>query len=253
MLHTLSRVLVFSSAIKLTAVAIGFLLLLVPASRRLSVYRLPWGKNQLRRELFPALQVLLLDAVLITLFRTYFSDRFQPFGWGSFVLSFAWMYLTFELWFYATHRLLHTKALYPLHAQHHVAKVTEPLTSLSFSLVERVVLLGGALGFVILGSYLFPLTLAGVFAYMLTNYALNILGHSNTEWFPAWFVRSPLGRVFLTPTFHALHHARHQGNYGLFTVFLDRWCATDFADYEAVHQKAREGEGLERLGERLAT
>lgn len=131
--------------------------------------------------------------------------------------------------------------------------MTDPLTSLSFSVGERAILLGGAFGFVWLGSHLFAVTPAGLFAYLLTNYALNVLGHSNTEWFPSWFVKSPLGKVFLTPTFHAMHHARHQGNYGLFTIVLDRWLGTDFKDYPQAHQKAREGVGLSRLGERLTT
>jgi Delta7-sterol 5-desaturase len=250
MLEILLRVLVFSSAIKLLAVSLGFLLLLTQASKRWVVYRLPWVKHQLQRELFPALIVVLVDALLLTLFRSYFAERLQAFQWSAFLLSYLWMYITFEVWFYVTHRLLHTKALYPLHAQHHVAKVTEPLTSLSFSISERIILIGGALGFVLLGSYLFSITQAGLFAYLLTNYALNILGHSNTEWFPSWFLKSPLGKIFLTPTFHAMHHARYQGNYGLFTTVLDRWCSTSFADYEAVHQLAREGRGLHRLVER---
>jgi sterol desaturase/sphingolipid hydroxylase (fatty acid hydroxylase superfamily) len=96
-----------------------------------------------------------------------------------------------------------------------------------------------------------PVTLAGVMAYILTNYALNVFGHGNTEWLPERFVRSWAGRLFFTPTFHALHHARYQGHYGLFTPMLDRWLGTAFDDYEQVHARAREGAGLERIGERV--
>ncbi|CAM3299569.1 sterol desaturase family protein [Corallococcus soli] len=91
----------------------------------------------------------------------------------------------------------------------------------------------------------------GFLAYMLTNYALNAVGHGNTEWLPKRFVTSWVGRVFFTPTFHAMHHARYQGHYGLYTVLLDRWFGTTFEDYPQVHARARDGEGLTRMGERL--
>ncbi|WP_233585170.1 sterol desaturase family protein [Corallococcus sp. CA054B] len=130
--------------------------------------------------------------------------------------------------------------------------MTEPLTALSFSVMERVVLLGGGLSMHFAATHLMPGSQAGVLAYMLTNYVLNAFGHGNTEWLPKRFVTSWVGRVLFTPTFHALHHARYQGHYGLFTVVLDRWLGTAFADYPRVHARARDGEGLTRIGERLA-
>jgi sterol desaturase/sphingolipid hydroxylase (fatty acid hydroxylase superfamily) len=132
-----------------------------------------------------------------------------------------------------------------------VAQVTEPLTSLSFSLVERLMLMGGGMGLVLLAMEVMPVTQAGVMGYILTNYFLNVVGHGNTEWLPQRFVSSWAGRFFFTPTFHALHHARYQGHYGLFTVVLDRWFSTAFDDYARVHAQARAGQGLTRIGERL--
>jgi Delta7-sterol 5-desaturase len=133
-----------------------------------------------------------------------------------------------------------------------VAQVTDPLTSLSFSLMERMVLLTGVLGLAVLLSWLIEISLTGLWIYALTNYALNVMGHSNVEVFPAWFTKSWLGRLMVTPTYHSLHHARYRGHYGLFTSVLDRLFGSVYPDYEAVQERASNGEGLTRQGERIS-
>ncbi|MFP2908061.1 sterol desaturase family protein [Pyxidicoccus sp. 3LFB2] len=242
---------VISGLVKAVPVTVGWAVGRTRLAERWRVYRRDLAPGQLRSEARAAIGVVVCDALLITAFRAAYESRMVPFSLGATLLTFAWMFVGFEVWFYVTHRLLHTRALYRLHAQHHVAQVTDPLTSLSFSVVERMVLMGGGFGLVILAMQVMPVTLAGVMAYILTNYALNVFGHGNTEWLPERFVRSWAGRLFFTPTFHALHHARYQGHYGLFTPMLDRWLGTAFDDYEEVHARARAGNGLERIGERV--
>jgi lathosterol oxidase len=242
---------VVSVLVKLTAVGLGWGLTRTRLAERWRVYRRALAPGQLRREAWAAVGVVICDALLVGLFRYFAGPRMAPFSVPVALLSYAWMFVGFEVWFYVTHRLLHTRALYRFHAQHHVAQVTEPLTSLSFSVVERLVLMVGSMGLVLLAMEVMPVTQAGVMGYILTNYFLNVVGHGNTEWLPRRFVSSWAGRLFFTPTFHALHHARYQGHYGLFTVVLDRWLGTAFGDYVQVHARAREGHGLARIGERL--
>jgi sterol desaturase/sphingolipid hydroxylase (fatty acid hydroxylase superfamily) len=240
-----------SGLIKLSMLGLGWAAASTRLAERWRVYRRSLAFGQLRSEARAAVVVVLCDALLVGLFRYYAGPRMVPFSVPVALLSYAWIFVGFEVWFYVSHRLLHTKALYRFHAQHHVAQVTEPLTSLSFSLVERLVLMGGGLGLVLVAMEMMPITQAGLMAYILTNYLLNVVGHGNTEWLPKRFVSSWLGRLFFTPTFHALHHARYQGHYGLFTVVLDRWFGTAFQDYPQVHARARDGVGLARIGERL--
>lgn len=244
-------VLVISGSIKLLTVTTGWLVWRTRLAERIRVYRRELAKGQLRSEAVAAVGVVLTDAVLIATFRYFAEPMMGPFRLSTALWSYAWMFVGFEVWFYVTHRLLHLPRFYRFHAQHHVAQVTEPLTALSFSVVERLVLMSGGLGIHFLALQLKPGTQAGILAYMLTNYALNAFGHGNSEWLPKRFVTSWVGRVFFTPTFHALHHARYQGHYGLYTVVLDRWLGTAFDDYPLVHARARDGAGLTRIGERL--
>ncbi|MCY1044464.1 sterol desaturase family protein [Corallococcus sp. bb12-1] len=244
-------VLLISGLVKLLTVALGWLAWRTRAAERLRVYRRELAEGQLRSEAWAAVGVLLADAVIIAGFLYWTGPLHAPFSLPAALWTYAWMFVGYEVWFYATHRLMHLPRFYRFHAQHHVARVTAPLTALSFSVLERVSLMGGGLCLHYAALHLMPGSQVGIVAYMLTNYALNAVGHGNTEWLPKRFVTSWVGRIFFTPTFHAMHHARYQGHYGLYTVLLDRWFGSTFEDYPQVHARARDGEGLTRMGERL--
>lgn len=64
-------------------------------------------------------------------------------------------------------------------------------------------------------------------------------------------MRKPVGKIINTPTYHALHHARYKGHYGLFTPYLDMMFGTYFKDYEIVHWHLSNGHGLKTLGQRF--
>lgn len=243
-------VIAFRSA---SVVALAFAWLRLSAfARRRRVFRLPYATGQILAELRAAVPVIVLDALVVT--------AVAAFGWlpvgastiSSSLLTFGLMFAWFEIWFYATHRLMHTPRFYWIHRQHHTAKVVDPLSSLSFSLLERMILITGALGFAVVLAQLMTVSAPGLIAYGIVNYLLNVLGHSNVEVFPAWFTRTHLGKWIVTPTYHALHHARYRGHYGLFTAILDRAYGNVFPDYETVQELASGGKGLIRQGEKAS-
>lgn len=213
-------------------------------------YRRAFSEGQLRSELLVGLRNLVLDAALITASVKLGVFQFVDFSPGVFALTFGLVFTWYELWFYASHRALHTRALYRFHAQHHVAKVVHPLTSLSFSVLERLSLQLGAIAFIALASRVVPMTRAGAVAYFTFNYVLNVWGHSNLEVMQPGFHRTLPGRLFISASFHAMHHARYDGHYGLFTQVLDRALGTWWADVDEVQSRAARGEGLEELGQR---
>lgn len=210
-------------------------------ARRRLIAPIRYRRGQLWSELKAAVGTLLVDAALFTLMAKLGWLSWAPSGLAPSAGTFLALFAFTELWFYLCHRALHTPWLFWIHRQHHHAVIVDPLTSLSFSVLERTVLVGGVLLFLALVSQVMPVTPWGAALYGLANYALNVLGHSNVELFPGWFASSRLGRWIVTPTYHSLHHQRFRGHFGLFTTVLDRLGGSVFADYEVVQGRCAAG------------
>jgi sterol desaturase/sphingolipid hydroxylase (fatty acid hydroxylase superfamily) len=61
-----------------------------------------------------------------------------------------------------------------------------------------------------------------------------------------------LGKLLTSTTYHALHHSRYTGNYGLGTRVLDRFFGTEWEDYEPLYDRvARDRQPLKKLRERV--
>lgn len=215
------------------------------------VYRVPFGKGQLQSELTAALFVLTYNVATTALLLGGGHIRAGEVGVLNTLVTFGVMFVFTEVWFYVSHRAMHSRALYFIHAQHHTARVVSPFTSFSFSLAEQVLSSVPATLFIILLSRVMPLSVPGVMAFSLVNISGTLLAHLNVELFPAGFARTALGRVFFSSTYHALHHARFQGHYGLFTRVMDRLFGTEFPDYAELQSAAARGQGLTDLSARL--
>ena len=214
---------------------------------RKKIYSVPFKHGQLFSEIKSNFLTMIVDGFfLATILKTRVIAGSGSFLWG-FAISFIW----FEIWFYISHRALHHPKLYFIHQQHHVAKTVNPFTALSFSILERLILLVGGIGGVYLLSLRLPLSDSGIAFYFLINFLLNIFAHSNVELIPAAIVKSKIGRILNAPTYHSMHHARYQGNYGLFTPFLDQLFQTEFEDYEKVHAKVIEGVPMKSYSDKI--
>jgi Delta7-sterol 5-desaturase len=223
-----------------------------PKANARRIYKIPIEKPQILSEMRAGIFILLFDAMAATLL-IHFNWFHHESGSLQFNLfTFGAVFIWFEIWFYATHRLLHTRAFFFIHAQHHTAKVTTPLTAISFSSLERVTLLIGGMGLPALISHWVPMSFTAYAGYFTVNYALNVFGHMNAEVLPPKVIENPLGAILNSTTYHALHHARYQGHFGLFTPYLDRFFGTRFEDYEKVHSEAFEGRGLATLSMKLS-
>lgn len=186
-------------------------------------------------------KVLLFDVLFATLLiRTGFL-HFAPLnGFVSFALTFLVLFVWVEIYFYYSHRLFHLPKFFWIHRHHHQASPLNPWTSLSFSLFERFILLLGVSFMPALVSFWVPFPAEASGAYFFVNYLLNVYGHLNTETLPPGFTTSRIGKVMNTSTYHALHHLRYRGHFGLFTSTLDKIHGTKFADYEAKQKESFE-------------
>lgn len=169
----------------------------------------------------------------------------------NFIYTFLIVFVWTEIWHYASHRLMHHKSLLWIHREHHKSRITNPLSSMSFSFIEKFIFSVGILIPVAYLSFIIPISFYGIIAYYIFYFITNTLGHSNIEIRKPGYADTLMGKVFNTPAYHAMHHARYVKNYGLITSVLDRLFNTMWEDYDKVQSRAAENEPLQKLSERL--
>ena len=172
-------------------------------------------------------------------------------GWTAGVTTFLACWTGFEIYYYALHRLMHTRALFQFHREHHQSVINTPLTAFSMSVHES---LGWLLGYVFVPVVMALLgvevSLAGWLAYVVYNYWGNIIGHVNVEVLPRLVGKRVHSWALHAITYHALHHARYAGHYSFGTTFMDRWFGSEWADWPTLQAKVLSGEALTDRKER---
>jgi len=139
--------------------------------------------------------------------------RYYPVSYDNFLLSFCYLpvlTVTGDIYFYITHRPLHTKLLFPYHKSHHTGKV-HVAKSLDADGLEHV--------FGNLGSFLCGILLLQYLGYIIHIYVLGLwvgfatlntcLSHSNYN-------------CRLDDGLHYLHHKSLRFNYGTGLYIMDR-------------------------------
>ncbi len=161
------------------------------------------------------------DALLLLLAASVGGIRLQAPSAGNIVLSIVAMILWVDLWMYWTHRWMHSsRRLWSIHRHHHLSRLAEPSTALSFSLGEKLAFYttGWIVGASVM-SWFIPMSLAGITAYYTLYFVLSCLGHCNTVYFKErWIIPSP--------AVHALHHWKPAVNFGFYTTLYDRMFGT---------------------------
>lgn len=178
-------------------------------------------------DFFPAVTVLLLDSAVVgfAIWVGFFRITRDVSVLAS-VFAFLAYFVWFEIYFYYTHKWMHHPKLFWIHRLHHERRATNAMTSLMFSIPERLVLLFGAIFIPGLLSQAVILPAAGVLYYFLYNYIMNVYGHLNVELIPKRWIQGRYGQVMATTISHSKHHQVFRGNYGLFTQILDRFHKT---------------------------
>lgn len=214
-----------------------------------TIYDLPIGKEQIRREFRNSLHAP-MHAVILAAF--LLAGCFRNTSFVSFLLTGIATTIWAEIWHYVSHRLFHVRQLHWIHAEHHKSHVNSWLTAISFSFTEKVVFDIGLIGMMALADLVVPLNFYGIAAWYIGYLIINSSGHANFEFKSDNYNRF-LGKVLTTTTYHSLHHSRYTGNYGLGTRILDRWFKTEWEDYEALYDRVcKERRPLRQLRERVA-
>ncbi len=187
-------------------------------------------------ELCHGCKIILFDSfIAVILYKASLFNFVPAQNFWHFVIGFIFMFVWFEIYFYSYHRLLHHPKLYWLHRVHHETSTVSPSSSIAFSLIERFILIFGILFVPVFISYFVPFPNEAYIGYLIINYILNVYGHLNVEFVPEKFVKSKFGDIFITPTYHAIHHEKFNGHYGLFTAVMDDLFGTNHKDYKLKH------------------
>jgi aldehyde decarbonylase len=183
----------------------------------------------------------ILAAMLVFYFGCF--NNMPWFDWRAIFVQFLIHITIVEFIYYWAHRILHFGWIYKRYHQYHHASInTEPTTSVSFEMGERIVytilfsvtpILSYYLGY---QSYI-------TFAYQLLWFDFqNGCGHINFEFFPKWLIDTPLWYFWYTASYHSIHHTKFKKNYSLFMPWPDMLFGTaDMKLTRDVFTKALEG------------
>jgi sterol desaturase/sphingolipid hydroxylase (fatty acid hydroxylase superfamily) len=213
-----------------------------------TIYAIPISQEQIRRELRNSLHTPIHAAMLyvLVLLNCFTNDT-----WGSFGISVLLTTVWAESWHYISHRAFHLPRFHWIHIEHHKSLLSSPFTALSFSFTEKLIFNLGILGTLAIVDQFYRLNFFGIAMWYVGYLVINSFSHANFEVKSKTF-QKVAGKVLTSTTYHALHHSRYSGNFGLGTRLFDRVFHTEWADYETVFGRITgQREPLTRLGERM--
>lgn len=164
-------------------------------------------------------------AIALTLFG--FTLWSPPESWLGALGGLIALIVLYDAWFYWTHRLLHTRALYRFHHWHHRSVAPTVWSSDSQTVVETAIIQS----FMIVAAILLPIAPIALVAHRLYDHVNGQLGHCGFEYFADRTTRFPSPMVCIS--FHDQHHEGFTHNYANFFSFWDRLCGTLSPDYDA--------------------
>jgi sterol desaturase/sphingolipid hydroxylase (fatty acid hydroxylase superfamily) len=146
-------------------------------------------------------------------------------------LSYGIVILLQDTYFYFIHRSLHDRRLFRwFHRGHHHSNQPTPWTSFAFDPPEAVIqsLFLMAIAFVI------PLHFITVIAILITMTVWAVVNHLGLDLFSPTFPHHWLGKWFIGPAHHSIHHDRYDLHFGLYFTFWDRLLGTNDPNYDSI-------------------
>jgi lathosterol oxidase len=153
----------------------------------------------------------------------------QQYGLGYLGLSYVAVLVLQDTYFYFTHRLFHHPLLFRwLHQGHHRSRYPTPWTSFAFDPWEAIVQSLFLIGIV----FVIPLHFVTLIAVLITMTIWAVLNHMGLDRLPLSFPHHWLGKWFIGPAHHSIHHLKYTQHYGLYFTFWDKLLGTQDLQYE---------------------
>ena len=163
---------------------------------------------------------------------------------GSLALEVGLFVLIFDFYFYAVHRLMHTRVLARFHAVHHRSRTPRPLTAVSFHPLEAALLLV----YTPTAMAVLPIHLASALVGGSILAGSILLAHCGREIFPRWWHETPILCWIATPLVHDIHHTECDVNFSATTSIPDRLFGTYRVDAAAFWAREEPIGETERVG-----
>lgn len=144
-------------------------------------------------------------------------------------LSYGLVLLLQDTYFYFIHRLFHHPKLFRwFHQGHHKSSRPTPWTSFAFDPAEAAI----QSLFLIAIVFILPLHFITVIAILITMTVWAVVNHLGLDLLAPSFPHHWLGRWFIGPAHHSIHHDRYRLHYGLYFTFWDRLLGTNDPSYD---------------------
>ncbi|NUN66180.1 sterol desaturase family protein [Pseudanabaena biceps] len=154
----------------------------------------------------------------------------QDFGLWYLGVSYAAVLILQDAYFYFTHRLFHHPFLFHwVHQGHHRSRHPTPWTSFAFDPIEAIVNALFLIGIV----FIIPLHFITLIAVLTTMTVWAVLNHLGIDCLPLTFPHHWLGKWFIGPAHHSIHHLKYRLHYGLYFTFWDKLFNTQDPNYIA--------------------
>jgi Delta7-sterol 5-desaturase len=156
-------------------------------------------------------------------------------GLGADLLILVGIVIAHDAYFYWAHRTMHHPKLFKhFHRAHHRSITPTPWAAYSFAIPEAVVMFM----FVPIWQFFVPTPGWVMFTWLNFQIIRNAMGHAGFEFFPRWWLSTPLTSWINTTVHHDLHHnGGFNTNYGLYFTWWDKWMGTEHPRY---HEKFAE-------------
>jgi Delta7-sterol 5-desaturase len=159
---------------------------------------------------------------------TLLYSNAQAYGFWYLAISYGAVLLLQDTYFFFTHRLSHHPLLFRwIHKGHHRSRYPTPLTSFAFDPLDAVIQSLFLIGIV----HIIPLHFVTLIAIMTTMTIWAVLNHLEIVLLPRSFPHHWLGRWFVGPGHHSIHHLKYTVHYGLYFTFWDKLLGTEDPSY----------------------
>jgi sterol desaturase/sphingolipid hydroxylase (fatty acid hydroxylase superfamily) len=188
-------------------------------------------QHDIKLAILSAAVFALAAAFMMSAFRWGITRLYVPvrqYGIWYLGVSYGAVLILQDAYFYFTHRLFHHPWLFRwLHQGHHQSRYPTPWTSFAFDPLEAII----QSLFLVAIVFVIPLHLITSIAVLTTMTVWAVLNHLGIDRLPQSFPHHWLGRWFIGPAHHSIHHLKYRVHYGLYFTFWDRLLGTQDSKY----------------------